>query len=560
MPFSQLSRPLQLAFISVVLLGAPTAEASAQWTVSMRAMQNPLPLGQCTAIEVVVKDANGGTPVRPNGKQVDWQDFDLSLTTTSPDAFAWSDPTRPRFLCARTATATSALVVAYYPAKRLSAAEVVPGITAQQTMEVALQGAGEPASAAATPSQPYVPPQAPTNPPQAQGAVSPNQAAAAAGASQQAGGAPNGGQPNQSYGQAPNQAAGAAAGAGQSAPAAGGAAQPGVEAAGGAPQGQAYGAQANPGAAAGAGAGQQAGGAPGAVAGQGSAGAANQAAAAGAGASPSAAGGAPGAAQGQAYGAAAGGGQAAASVAAGQSATQPNQQVATPGGVTPTPVSATTGAPVQLTTQPTEKKKGGGFFKKLGQHLKETASQVTSQTAENLANSATQVVDATAQTGSNLVSGAAAEVTSAAQSKVGSVGTALMPSALKGGVNSDNLKTAVGSGYAELRMVRFIGNTDVLDANGRNVVRNLAQVLKDTPGNYVIQAHVDALPSPAEAGASQVLSEHRAAVIKKALISAGVDAARLTALGYGTSDPKPEASAEGGPPSSARIVIAKLQQ
>jgi outer membrane protein OmpA-like peptidoglycan-associated protein len=223
-------------------------------------------------------------------------------------------------------------------------------------------------------------------------------------------------------------------------------------------------------------------------------------------------------------------------------------------------VAATAGAPAQLTVPPAEKKGGGGFFKKMGQHLKEKASEVTSQTAANLTNSATQVVDATAQTGSNLVSGAAAQVTSVAQTKVGGVTSSLVPSALRGGANADNLAMAVQSGRAELRMMRFIGNTDVLDATGRDLVRRLAVVLKTTPGTFVIQAHVDLLPSPADPGASQVLSEHRAAAVKTALIAAGVEATRLTALGYGTSDPKPEAPVEGGPPSSARIVIAKLQQ
>jgi len=342
-------------------------------------------------------------------------------------------------------------------------------------------------------------------------------AAGAVGAAGAAGGAPQG----QDYGQPTNQAAGAG-------PAAAGVAG---GAAGGAPQGQNYGQQPN-----------QAGGA----AAGGAAGAGQPGAAAG-GAAP----------QPQNYGVSPN--QAGASAAAGQYAAQPNQQASpTPGGVTPTPVS-TAAAPVQLTTQPAEKQ-GGGFFKKLGKHLKDKANEVTSQTAANLTNSATQVVDATAQTGSNLVSGAAAEVTSVAQSKVGSVSTALVPSALKGGASADNLRVAVASGYAELRMMRFITNTEVLDVAGRDLVRNLAQVLKDVPGNYVIQAHVDQLPSPADPGASQVLSEHRAAAVKKALIGAGVEASRLTALGYGTSDPKPVVPAEGGLPSSARIVIAKLQQ
>jgi outer membrane protein OmpA-like peptidoglycan-associated protein len=466
------------------LIFAPPARGQTQgsWTVKIRAMQNPLPLGQCTAIEVTVTDATGGAPVKPDRRQVDWQDFDLSLIAPTADAFAWSDPTRPRFLCARAPTATSALVVASYPAKHLTAAEVVPGITAQQAVEVTLQGAVQPTSSASAPGQPYL-----AAAPQAQ-----------------------------NYGQTSNPAAAGAAGAGPSA----------AGAAGAAPQAENYGQTSNPAAAgAGAGAGQPGGGA--------------------AGAAP----------QGQSYPASPN----QAGAAAGQYAAQPIQQASpTSGGAAPTTVAATAGAPVQLTTPPAEK--GGGFFKKLGQHLKDKASEVTSQTATNLTNSATQVVDVTAQTGSNLVSGAAAQVTSVAQTKVGGVTSSLVPSALRGGASADNLAMAVQSGRAELRMMRFIGNTDVLDATGRDLIRRLAVVLKTTPGNFVIQAHVDLLPSPADPGASQVLSEHRAAAVKTALIAAGVEATRLTALGYGTSDPKPEAPVEGGPPSSARVVIAKLQQ
>jgi hypothetical protein len=267
--------------LATVLLADVQAQ---QWTVSMRAMQNPLLLGQCTAIEVVVKDASGGTPVRPDGKQVDWQDFDLSLTSTAPDAFAWSNEAH-RFLCARAPTAASALVVAYYPARHLAAAEVVPGISAQQTIEVALQGVGQPAATPA-PGQPYVPAAVATNP-------------AAPGAQ------PTPGQPTASP-------AGAVV---------------------------VYNPPTNP---------------------------------------PTPSG--PASAPPQISGAAA-----------------------------PAPLPTATVA--TLAPAQTEKKGGGGFFGRIGKHLKEKAGEVTSQTAQNLVGSANQVVDATAQSGSNLVSGAAAQTT-----------------------------------------------------------------------------------------------------------------------------------------------------
>jgi outer membrane protein OmpA-like peptidoglycan-associated protein len=509
-----------ILLLLIALVAAPAAQGQTRspWIVTMRAMYNSLSKAdQCTPIEVTVVDAGGQQPLRPDGKQpVDWQDFDLILDAgpgSTPDAFYWSPPApgQPhRFLCAKAATSASVIVLPRYPFETLvrsgnfwNGVQIIP-----QAVQVVIQGAPGLAAAGGGKApgavNQQVSQQTQVSQPGAAGG------AAAGGVSQQAGAAGGAatGSVSQQAGAAPSAAGGAAAGAG----AATIPSQPYAS-----PQNQNYAGQANQGAAAGAGVGQQAGGAPGAAPGQGYA--------AGAGA--------------------AGGGQAAQAPTA-----------AAGGAPALTPAVAT--APVQVTIA--EKKGGGGFFKKLGQHLKDKATEVTSQTAENLTNSATQMVDVTAQTGSNLVSGAAAQATSVAQSKVGSVGNALMPSALKGGANADNLSAAVASGYAELRLMRFIGNTDVLDATGRDLVQRLATVLKTTPGNYVIEAHVDLLPSPADPGASQVLSEHRAAAVKAALIAAGVEAPRLTALGYGTSEPKPEASPEGGPPSSARIVIAKLKQ
>lgn len=233
---------------------------------------------------------------------------------------------------------------------------------------------------------------------------------------------------------------------------------------------------------------------------------------------------------------------------------QPVAQPTTYAGTSPVAVPAAAPA-----AAPQVEKAGGGFFKKLGKHLKDKANEVKNQTTENLASTANQMVDATAQTGTNLVSGAAAQATSVAQAKVGGVTNSLVPSALRAGGNGDNLSVAVASGQAELRMMRFIGNTDVLDATGRELVNRLATVLNATQGNFVIQAHVDPLPAGADPGAAQVLSEHRAGAVKAALISKGVAAARLIALGYGTSQPLPEVPPEGGPPSSARVVIARTQ-
>ncbi len=136
------------------ILRATTVHA--QWNISMRAMQNPLPVGQCTAIEVVVKDPNGYTPLRPNGSQLDWQDFELTFTAASPDAFAWSNE-RHRFLCARAPTAASATVIAHYPGSQLKPNQIVAGVDVTQSVEVAMQGVQAPSTAATVSNMPPPP-------------------------------------------------------------------------------------------------------------------------------------------------------------------------------------------------------------------------------------------------------------------------------------------------------------------------------------------------------------------------------------------------------------------
>jgi outer membrane protein OmpA-like peptidoglycan-associated protein len=385
-------RPFGLEVLLTAAALAAVPEAHGQWSVAMRAMLNPLPVGQCTPIEIVVTDANGAAPLRPNGSQLDWQDFELSFAAASPDAFAWSDEGH-RFLCARAPTAGSAIVSARYPGAHLQPHQRVPGVVTQQTVEVVMQAAPSP-----TPGQPQYPEPA----------------------------APASSDPSQPHAPAAHAASAAA-----------------------------------------------------------------------------------------------------------------------PGGSPPPAQEA----------KPAEKGVGG-LFKKIGEHIKRKAGDVTTETAQRLASTATQVVDTTLETGSGLVSSTAAEAGNQARMTIGGVGQSLMPDALQGGDGSDNLATVVSSGHAVLRMMRFTGGTDVLEPSSRELAKRLAEELQRIPGTFVIEAHVDPLLSPA---ASQQLSENRAAAVKRALIGHGIQAERLIALGYGASEPQPEVPPEGGSPSSARIEILRAQ-
>jgi outer membrane protein OmpA-like peptidoglycan-associated protein len=360
---------------STLWVGSPP-RATAQWTVSMRAMQNPLPVGQCTGIEVTVMDERGYAPVRPDQKQASGWDFDFEFVAAAPDAFAWRDE-RHRFLCAKAPTAAIATVLAHYPARHLKPVEQVPGLILDRSIDVQMQGVpmGQPSSVAST----TVP-------------------------------GPSGGMPP---------AAGNAAGVAPTAPAGAASGYP-----------------------------------------------------------------AP-AASGPTYGA---------------GSIQPTGQAASA-----TPALGSAGEAQPAVKSP------GGLLKTIGAHAKQKAGEVTDQTAQTIAGGAADVIDTTLETGGGVVSSAALEASNTARSSIGSVGRSLTPVAFRGGETSDNLATAMAAGGAELRMVRFTGTTDVLQPASRDLVKRLAAALNATPGNFVIEAHVDPLPSPA---ASQELSEHRAAAAR----------------------------------------------
>lgn len=217
----------------------------------------------------------------------------------------------------------------------------------------------------------------------------------------------------------------------------------------------------------------------------------------------------------------------------------------------PQPTAPVPPPPQQAQAQPV--KSGGGFFKKLGSHIKEKAAEVKNETAQNLTAAATQVVDTTFQTGARLVASTTAEVTNTARMGIGGVGRQLMLAPQRGGASADNLALAVASGRAVLLEMRFSPGTDVLEPSARELVRRLAVELRTamatTPtAKYVIEGHVDSVPN------AQVLSEYRAAAVKAALSSNGVDARRLLALGYGTSRPL-----QPGTPPTPRIEIVLTQ-
>ena len=414
---------------SISLLAAavllPAGTLHSQWNISMRAVQNPLPVAQCTPIEVVALGPDGRAPLRPDGKQVSGWDFDLEFAAAASDAFAWNDE-RHRFLCARAPTAPTALVVASYPARHLKPSEIVPNVVLQQTVEVSM--AGVPPSPGPTQVS-VAPPAAPTGYPPPAPAYPPDPNVPA--------GAQPGGYPYVPPGYVSN---------GPAAP----------------PQAPSY-------------------------------------------------------AQGNA---------------------QPYA------GALPYAPPVTPGAPTPPDSGVRNSKQ---FFQRIAGFSKRKASEVATSTTTQVADATGEVIGNTMETGGQVVTSSAGAITGAAGAQVQDVGKAL--GASQDPKDPADVAAALAEGRAVLRGLRFTEGTAILEASSGSLIGQIAGALARTPGQFLIEAHVDGKQSPA----TQALSEQRAAAVKAALVAAGSSPMQLAAVGYGASRPVP------GAKHSARIEIARTQ-
>lgn len=94
--------------------------------------------------------------------------------------------------------------------------------------------------------------------------------------------------------------------------------------------------------------------------------------------------------------------------------------------------------------------------------------------------------------------------------------------------DGDKVYVALPSG------ILFDIGKDTLKQGAKDSLSKAADTLKASETNIIVQGHTDSTGSPA---INQPLSERRAAHVVDFLVSKGVPASRLTAVGYGSSRP-----------------------
>ncbi len=101
--------------------------------------------------------------------------------------------------------------------------------------------------------------------------------------------------------------------------------------------------------------------------------------------------------------------------------------------------------------------------------------------------------------------------------------------------------------------VLFDVNSAVIDSSGRSTLEDVAGVLGEYPKTaVVVQGHTDSTGSEET---NQALSERRATSVQNYLVGRGVDADRLSAVGYGEGFPVASNDSESGRGQNRRVDI-----
>ena len=102
-----------------------------------------------------------------------------------------------------------------------------------------------------------------------------------------------------------------------------------------------------------------------------------------------------------------------------------------------------------------------------------------------------------------------------------------------------------------LKGIQFESGKDIIKKSSYGILNNVADIMKENPSyKLVINGHTDSSGDDAK---NMVLSKKRAEAVKNYLINKGIDAARLTAFGFGETIPKASNDTAAGRAENRRV-------
>ena len=127
--------------------------------------------------------------------------------------------------------------------------------------------------------------------------------------------------------------------------------------------------------------------------------------------------------------------------------------------------------------------------------------------------------------------------------------------AMKQDVTASGLLAALNAEGHVALYINFDTNKADIKPDSRPIIDQVAAMLRENPGlSLSVEGHTDATGSPER---NRPLSEQRAKAVVAALVAAGIDGARLSAVGYGQEKPLADNSTEEGRAKNRRVELVK---
>ena len=120
---------------------------------------------------------------------------------------------------------------------------------------------------------------------------------------------------------------------------------------------------------------------------------------------------------------------------------------------------------------------------------------------------------------------------------------------------SEMLDALNKDGFIALYGILFDTNKDAIKPESEGLLGEIVTLLKDNPGlTLSVEGHTDNVGQPK---ANQVLSDKRAASVKRHLVGKGIDAKRLSTKGWGDTRPVSDNRTEDGRAKNRRVELVK---
>jgi len=126
---------------------------------------------------------------------------------------------------------------------------------------------------------------------------------------------------------------------------------------------------------------------------------------------------------------------------------------------------------------------------------------------------------------------------------------------MKQEVTANEMFEKLSSGDALTLYINFETGKSVIRDDSQPIIEELFKLVNGNPAlKIIIHGHTDNVGTRAS---NQTLSEQRAASVKQALVSKGISADRIKAIGYGQDKPIADNSTEEGKATNRRVEIRK---